>query len=199
MEVEASRVCPGHTDRPTAPGKKVCQGCLDRIKARAILNNIKGMCQNHPKVPVAVGRKQCEACLSRKKAYLAVNREKLRLHEKDRKTRDPKFKLACNLRTRFYMAIRACVSGTATRRVTSSVRHLGCSLEELKLYLEARFKPGMTWENHGTHSWHIDHIRPLCSFDLTDVAQQRLACHYTNLQPLWAAENLAKHGKWEII
>lgn len=55
----------------------------------------------------------------------------------------------------------------------------------------------MTWENYGVHGWHIDHIRPCKSFDLTDPEQQKECFHYTNLQPLWWWENLEKGGKWE--
>ncbi len=73
---------------------------------------------------------------------------------------------------------------------------LGCTLEEAKVYLEKQFKPGMTWKNHSFRGWHIDHKRPLASFDLTDVEQQKPAFHYTNLQPLWARENLSKNAKW---
>jgi hypothetical protein len=54
----------------------------------------------------------------------------------------------------------------------------------------------MTWENYG--SWHIDHIKPFTAFDdLTDPEQQREVCHYTNLQPLWAEDNLRKGGEWD--
>ncbi|MEM4726061.1 MAG: hypothetical protein QXG63_03905 [Nitrososphaerales archaeon] len=75
---------------------------------------------------------------------------------------------------------------------SSSVKDLGCSLEEFKRYLESKFQPGMTWNNYGKNGWHIDHIKPLCSFDLTDTEQVKLACHYTNLQPLWWSDNLSK-------
>jgi hypothetical protein len=48
----------------------------------------------------------------------------------------------------------------------------------------------MTWDNWTTDGWHIDHIKPLASsFDLTDRKQFLEACHYTNLQPLWAKDN----------
>lgn len=67
---------------------------------------------------------------------------------------------------------------------------IGCSPVELRAHLEGQFKPGMSWENYG--AWHVDHRRPLASFDLTDPEQRRQACHYTNLQPLWAADNLSK-------
>lgn len=60
-------------------------------------------------------------------------------------------------------------------------------------HLESLFKPGMSWENHG--EWHIDHILPLASFDLTDEQQAAKACHYTNLQPLWASENMSKGAR----
>jgi len=77
----------------------------------------------------------------------------------------------------------------------SAVKDLGCSIEQLKTYLESLFQPGMTWDNWSRYGWHIDHIKPLSSFDLTDPEQQKKACHYTNLQPLWAAENLRKSCK----
>jgi hypothetical protein len=60
----------------------------------------------------------------------------------------------------------------------------------LKAYLEAKFKPGMSWDNYG--EWHIDHIIPLNDFELTIREQFLDAVHYTNLQPLWKAENLSK-------
>ena len=68
---------------------------------------------------------------------------------------------------------------------------LGCSIEELKKHLESQFQPGMTWENHG--EWHIDHIFPLSL--AKDCEMIKKACHYTNLQPLWAKENLSKGSR----
>ena len=65
---------------------------------------------------------------------------------------------------------------------------VGCTSQFLKQYLEQQFLPGMTWANHG--EWHIDHIRPLNTFDLSNLSQQHLAFHYTNLRPLWSVDNL---------
>lgn len=88
--------------------------------------------------------------------------------------------------------IRAALGGALAGRSCRSVELLGCSAEEYRLHLEGLFEPGMTWANWGTHGWHIDHVRPLASFDLSDPAQQRLAFHFSNTRPAWAAENLSK-------
>ena len=72
---------------------------------------------------------------------------------------------------------------------------IGCSRKFLREYLEKQFKPGMTWDNHG--KWHIDHIKPLDKFDPNNIEDVKIANHYTNLQPLWAAENIRKKNKWE--
>lgn len=74
----------------------------------------------------------------------------------------------------------------------SAVRDLGCSIAEFKLYIESKFQPGMGWDNWSVSGWHLDHIEPLDKFDLTDPEQLKKACHYTNLQPLWAKDNLTK-------
>jgi hypothetical protein len=73
---------------------------------------------------------------------------------------------------------------------------LGCSLDAARRHLEKQFKPGMRWENHSFRGWHIDHRRPLASFDLRDPEQQKIAFHFSNLQPLWAHENLTKNDTW---
>ena len=82
-------------------------------------------------------------------------------------------------------------------KVGSPVKELGCTLEEVKEYLQNKFLPGMTWENwgRGPGKWNIDHIRPLASFNLTDSDQFRQAVSYQNLQPLWWLDNLHKWAK----
>ena len=70
---------------------------------------------------------------------------------------------------------------------------LGCTLKELKVYLEDQFVEGMSWENYG--EWEVDHIMPCASFDLTDEVQQQRCFHYSNLQPLFAVENRQKSAK----
>ncbi len=73
---------------------------------------------------------------------------------------------------------------------------IGCSSKELESYLETQFTEGMTWDNYGYYGWHIDHIKPCASFDLSDPEQQKLCFHYSNLQPLWAKENIKKSNKY---
>ena len=127
------------------------------------------------------------------KVYNEANRKGLNARLKQRRLTDPQFKLAKNLRCRFRMALKG------NFKAGSAVRDLGCSLEAFRLYLESHFQPGMTWENYGFYGWHLDHIRPLSSFDLTDREQFLIACHYTNYQPLWAKDNLSKGDRldWE--
>jgi hypothetical protein len=128
-----------------------------------------------------------------RKAYRETNKEKVRLQERmrDGKKRQTNinFKLSKGLRTRLWSAIKD------NQKAGSAVKDLGCSIDKLKSYLESKFLPGMSWDNHGQYGWHIDHIKPLSSFDLTDRKQLLEACHYTNLQPLWAKDNLSKSDK----
>ena len=70
---------------------------------------------------------------------------------------------------------------------------VGCSKDYLRKHIEKQFKSGMTWENHGRYGWHIDHIIPLSKFDPKDPIEVKKANHYSNLQPLWAIENLKKN------
>ena len=124
-----------------------------------------------------------------RKAYLEANKDKVNSYVNNRLKTNVQFKLTHNLRNRLNSAIKG------NYKVGSSVKDLGCSVEELKSYLESKFQPEMTWDNWTIDGWHIDHIKPLASFDLTDRKQLLEACHYTNLQPLWAIDNFIKNDK----
>lgn len=69
---------------------------------------------------------------------------------------------------------------------------IGCTMDDFKKWISSQFKDGMSWENYGYNGWHIDHIRPCASFDLTKSEEQKRCFHYTNLQPLWAKPNRSK-------
>jgi hypothetical protein len=75
----------------------------------------------------------------------------------------------------------------------SAVEELGCSFDYFKEHISSQFQEGMTWDNYG--EWHIDHIKPLDSFDLSDLDEFKEACNYKNLRPLWAKDNLSKGSK----
>lgn len=123
--------------------------------------------------------------------YYKKNKQKvLDAHNERTKARrkvDPQFRIACNLRTRMAKVLKR---GTKSG---SAIHDLGCTLNELRVHLEFFWEHGMSWENYGR--WHIDHVKPLAAFDLTDREQFLQAVHYTNLQPLWAEDNIAKGAK----
>ena len=111
-------------------------------------------------------------------------REYKKIWEQNRAKTHPEFKIKKSLGRRIHHAVK---NGTKTDKTMSLI---GCSLEYFIAYLESKFQDGMTLDNYG--QWHIDHIRPCSSFDLMDPEQQRQCFHYTNLQPLWAKDNLLK-------
>ena len=125
----------------------------------------------------------------RTKEYALKNKERLNQKYYERLKNNVQANLAHTLRNRFNHA----VNKEAKRG--SAVRNLGCSIEDFKVYLESKFEDGMNWDNKGMYGWHIDHIVPLDAFDLTDIEQVKKACHYTNLQPLWAEDNWKKRNK----
>lgn len=104
---------------------------------------------------------------------------------------DPAFHLSCRLRGRILEVL----GRSLVRKHSRTVSLLGCTGSELKEWIESKFSEGMSWENRS--EWHIDHVIPVSKFDLRDPAQQSAAFHYTNLQPLWAKDNLRKSNKVE--
>lgn len=124
------------------------------------------------------------------KVYNKLNKKKRNDYKSSYRKNNIQYKLSCNLRSRLKSAIRN------DYKSGSAVRDLGCTISELKTYLESKFQTGMSWDNYGLYGWHIDHIKPLASFDLTDRKQLLEACHYTNLQPLWSQDNLSKSDKY---
>ncbi len=118
------------------------------------------------------------------KKYRQNNKDKINKYLKEKYKNNVVFKLSQTLRNRLRDAIKN------NSKSGSAVKDLGCSIQDLKIHLEQQFQKGMSWKNHG--SWHIDHIKSLASFDLTNKEELLKACNYTNLQPLWAKDNLSK-------
>ena len=119
------------------------------------------------------------------------NKDRILERLKNKAKKDPNFKIKKSIRLRILKVLKR----DKIKKYYKSIHLLGCTTEEARIHLEKQFKEGMTWENHGTHGWHIDHIMPCASFDLTDPEQQKKCFHYTNLQPLWAHENMSKGAK----
>jgi hypothetical protein len=120
---------------------------------------------------------------------LDAHRDYMRSYMAERAGNDIDFKLRGVLRAR----VRAAITRTGGDKSHKTMGLIGCSIERLRQHLEAKFTDGMTWDNHG--EWHIDHIKPCAAFDLTCERQQRECFNYTNLQPLWAVDNLTKGAK----
>ena len=108
-----------------------------------------------------------------------------------RRKNDTTFRLLQNMRRRLSLAI----NDQGTMKIDTSLRLFGCSAEELKAHIESQFTDGMSWENYGIHGWHVDHIKPCNSFDFSLESEQRECFHYSNLQPLWAEDNIRKSDK----
>ena len=127
----------------------------------------------------------------RHKEYLATDKVRqrqnylTRLRLQKKRDEDPVYRMECAVRNRTRKALQGILKDG------KSLDLIGCTPEMLRLIVESKFEPGMTWDNYGSE-WHVDHIIPLAAYDLTKPEQQRQAFHYTNLQPLWAHENLAK-------
>ena len=183
-----------------------CAGCGTLIKS--VTRTLCKKCyqqqwrqdnEEYPKL-YYIDNKEKEAI--RKKVYRQENTEYLREYQRTysklRYDSDFVFKMSRVLRSRLNTAIKE------ETKVGSAIDDLGCSIAKFKIHIQLKFyrNPSnkheyMTWDNWAKDGWHIDHIKPLSSFDLTDPEQLKKACHYTNLRPLWAKENLKKGNKYE--
>jgi hypothetical protein len=105
----------------------------------------------------------------------------------NRRKIDINFKIKCNLRIRIWKVLKG------IDKSQSTIKLLGCSIDFLKQHLENQFTKGMSFSNYG--KWHVDHIKPCASFDLSKSEEQKICFNYTNLQPLWALDNIRKSNK----
>lgn len=150
-------------------------------------------------------QKNKEKIKARVKIYAEENQEKIkedykknkeekreyqRNYQQMKRNTDPQWKMMKNMRVRISSAVRG------SRKSADTVELLGCSVEDLRDHLESQFTEGMSWDNYGYYGWHVDHIKPCASFDLSLESEQRKCFNCTNLQPLWAADNLSKSDKF---
>lgn len=161
-----------------------CKKCFAESR-RTYYQNNKEMIQERHNKYLQEHREQISAY---KSEWQRNNSEKRRIRLNERYKQDIRFRVAVNLRTRILRAIRN------NQKVGSTLNILGCSIEFFIAYLESKFTENMSWDNYGS-LWHIDHILPCVSFDLSKEDEQRKCFHYTNMQPLLAKDNLIKGTK----
>ncbi len=119
--------------------------------------------------------------------YRKSNHGKSKRNENDRKRRNnPAISIKESLSSRIRTVLRGKLKSASTEKLT------GCSYDFLITHLESLFQQGMSWDNYGLKGWHIDHITPCAAFDLALPEEQRRCFHWSNLQPLWAFDNLKK-------
>jgi hypothetical protein len=178
---------------PNKSGKyKVAWACV--ICSRARRKVYREQCADKVKQQKILYYQQNKELVQQKvKKYQELNkvaiRQRKRTYSNKQRAVNLQFRIKEVLRSRLVKLLKN------KPKVGSAVQDLGCSIDQLKAHLESQFQPGMSWESYGKCGWHIDHIKPLASFDLTDENQLKQACHYTNLQPLWARDNLSKGAK----
>jgi len=142
------------------------------------------------------GKEKCKECrldYQRTEKGKRSQRKRNKKWEQSKKGKEfnRKYKLSRNLSN----SIRASLKGNKNGEHWESI--VGWKLKEFKYHMEKQFRPGMDWDNHG--EWHIDHIRPISSFNIIDYnCDDFKECwSLSNLQPLWAEENLRKKDKWD--
>jgi hypothetical protein len=124
------------------------------------------------------------------KTYKKQNRLKILLQLKNRRKNEPNFKMRNILRSRIWTVLKR----RNTTQLASTLILLGVdSLETFMNHIENQFESWMNWENHG--KWHIDHIKPCASFDLSSIKGQKACFYYKNLRPLEAFKNMSKGAK----
>lgn len=135
----------------------------------------------------AINRIYREENKAKLKALRDENRARTAAYAVERRIKDPQFAISSRLRARIRSAL-----GNKKKKL-HTVDLLGCNVSEFMLHIQKQFKPGMNWNNRSL--WHIDHILPCSSFDMTNETHVRQCFHFTNMQPLWASENMAKGSK----
>jgi hypothetical protein len=113
-----------------------------------------------------------------------------RLYQNHRQNTDIEYKILCQMRTRLNFILK----NRGAKKVDHTITILGCSIRDFIRHIESKFLTGMTWDNYGKMGWHIDHIKPCATFDLTRPEDQRICFNYRNLQPLWGIDNLRKNS-----
>ena len=125
--------------------------------------------------------------------YREKNKSKRNKYERDKTKNDPIFRMQQNLRKRVHYAI----THQETTKDETTMNLVGCNLDNLVDFLESNFHEEMSWDNYG--EWHVDHIRPCASFDLSEDGQQKVCFNWRNLFPLWGKNNQIKGDRYDLL
>lgn len=159
---------------------------------KVILNKQKKLIQTKESLEKRRKYWESPSYKNKRKEKRQTNKYKNQFNEyiKNRRSSDPIFKMMGNMRNRIikFLKIKKLIKTSSTHQL------IGCTPKELVAHLEKQFKPGMTWDNHSFDGWHVDHIIPLDSAKNEEDVKR--LCHYTNLQPMWASDNLKKSNKF---
>lgn len=162
---------------------KECTYSQDRISSRKYYQNNK---EKIAKKNQAYRENNKEKMADLFKKWATKNKAHIARKRRERISSDPLFKAVATLRRRLNKAIKS----NQWSHSGSFQSYIGCSQEQFFAHIQSKFKPGMTWENHGINGWHLDHIIPLSSAKSLD--ELYALSHFSNIQPLWAIDNIKK-------
>lgn len=182
-----------------------CIKCVQIIRKEYYLNNkekCNNACRNYKKNNPDKIKAYSEKTKDKQREYREKNKEKIKIKNKkysllnknkmnEYKRHYRKYKISHNNKLADRIRTRIIDALNGNRKSKSTMELLGCSIEFFKEYIESKFTKGMTWDLHTINGWHLDHIKPCSSFDLSDQEQQKLCFHYSNYQPLWATTEIA--------
>ena len=159
--------------------------CKDKNRFKKYHQEHKKEAKEYKKIYNEINKEKVK---KQRKIYRKNHRKEIREYNK-KYYKNPLHRLMKQLRGRIGLALKG------NPKLSTTINLVGCSIIQLRNHLESQFKLGMNWKNHRFDGWHIDHIRPCSSFDLSKVNEQKKCFYYTNLQPLWFEENFKKHSK----
>jgi len=177
--------------------KPRCKKCVNEAIKQSpktkeyFLKNKKRLYQKHKEYR----GKEKDKIYKKHREWCEKNKDRLRILWNNNRKKKISENINFRLKTILRSAISTKLRKSKAEKSNKNLELIGCSINELRKYLESKFKDGMSWSNYGMHGWHIDHIKPCDSFDLKDPLQQKECFHYSNLQPLWALENILKSNK----
>ena len=170
--------------------EKLCKKCNNILKLddfRSNRHTCKTCEKNYQKEYYSKNR---ETKIEKRRNYIINNKDKVKEYKKIYKNKMYKdnlsYKLLCCFRTR--------LSGLISNKTSNSKDYLGCTILELKEWLSFNFDENINWDNYGEY-WHIDHIIPCKSFDLTKDENIYKCFHWSNLAPLEKSKNIEKSSK----